>query len=467
MIKNNHTDLSVKSLNEKCIHMDQRLNEIEQKLGEKNELQSIKKQTENSLEQLQKENEAHIKDKQDEVKAQAATENVGAAKTQEFLKQASAENDEKVEQLLALVERYHKLENSNRELLGQKQNIEKKLEDVSKQFQVDKEKHEANIKDKQKEVETYKIEIETEKEKATKTQEVLKQISAEKEEKANQILALEESNRKLLHQNQSLQKQLKDVSKQLHLYKEKCDAHIEDTESEAESFKFQIETERAKATEAQKILKQISNEKEEKEKQLLLLEASYHKLEKSYQELLCKKENIEKQLEDFSSQYHKLVECNHELLCQKLNIDEQMEDVLNQLQIDKEKYEAHIKDHQNEVEAYKIQIETEKEKATKEQEFLTQQLAEKEKEVKLGLASLEEANQRYEESNHELLHRIQNIEKQEECLKQYELLLTELLTKNRLIKSAFDEKNINRLKDDGKMKMEQKVTAQPQKGFMK
>ena len=405
---------------------------------------------ENSFKDLQKQFDSLKQQKSmdshseaDAYEIQIESEKRKAVKAQETLQQVSAEKEEILKQLSDLENSYHKLKESNHELLNKKQGIEKQLKDVLKQIDIDKKEYETLIKDSKHEVETLKLQIEAEKVKTIETQEVLTQTSTEREEKAKQILTLEENNLKLLNQKQSIEKQLVDALKQMDINKKEYETHIKD-------YQYEAENEKIKAVSTQEVLIQMSTEREEKTKQILTLEENNF-------ELLNQKQNLEKQLEDVLKQmdidkkeYETLIKDNkHEvenlklqikteqvktiktqevltqtstergekakqiltleennlkLLNQKQNIEQQLEDVLKQMDIDKKEYEAHIKDYQH-------VVETEKMKAFKAQETLTQVTAENEEKAKQILA--------LEKNNHELLCREQNIEKQmEDVLKQ-------------------------------------------------
>ena len=323
--------------------------------------QSMQTQMEDVLKQMdndKKEYETLIKDNKDEVetlKLQIATEKVNTIETQEILKQTSIEREEKTKQILTL-------EENNLKLLNQKQSLEKQLEGVLKQMDIDKKEYEALIKENKHEVETLKLQIDTEKVKTIETQEVLTQTSTEREDKTKQILTLEENNLRLLNQKQNIEKQLEDALKQMDIDKKEYETQIKDYQHEAEN-------EKMKVVNTQEVLIQMSTDREEKTKQILALE-----------------------------------ENNLELLNQKQSLEKQLKDVLKQMDIDKKEYEAHIKDYQHEVE-------TEKMKAIKAQEILSQVTAENEEKAKQILA--------LEKNNHELLCQEQNIEKQmEDVLKQ-------------------------------------------------
>ena len=110
------------------------------------------------------------------------------------MRQVVAVNEEKVKQILAL-------EESNRELLNQQQNIKKQLEEVLNQSRIDK------------------IQIETEKEKASKAHNSILQLSAELKEKLKEFSVLEQSYHKLLHDKESAEKQLQNVLQQYNTHK--------------------------------------------------------------------------------------------------------------------------------------------------------------------------------------------------------------------------------------------------------
>ena len=162
----------------------------------------------------------------------------------------------------------------NTECNEDKMVITKLQEEIIQMQKEQLKQHKSEYKQNEADHETFKIQIEAEKQKAAEAQEALAQASAEVEEKAKEILALEESQYELQSMVQNLKKA-----------KSSYDSKITEHTKEILEYKNLYDAEKQNTAKTQEALTQVSAELQEKSQETLALKKEQHEMQSTIQKL--------------------------------------------------------------------------------------------------------------------------------------------------------------------------------------